>query len=145
MTRKNLWILALCACFVGSYLAVGVMIGPPPAPVRTDEPDRTHAQAATSKDRSLNLFWHYERDLRWMLQGSTYPACWSRLAQDVGCSTIQEVQRFAILQKDYTKAVAVLSGHLRLTEAEQQAWRQMLPILQADEERPTWQKAGVRR
>jgi hypothetical protein len=107
----------------------------------TDDPMTTRPRP--TEDRALNLLWHYERDLRALVRGTHL--CPTRLSRDVGCQRLQDAQRRILIDHDYAAGVDLLTADLRLNLQERQAWITMLPILHADEERPSWQKAGVQR
>jgi hypothetical protein len=109
-------------------------------PAGTPEPHTGRPEAHTG--RELNLFWHYERDLRAMLRYELDSV--GRLRRDVGLGRVETAARHFVF-KQMAEGVAVLAGPLQLTEAERQAWIRMLPVLQQDEQRPIWQRAGVRR
>jgi hypothetical protein len=63
---------------------------------------------------------------------------------DVGRDAVVDAQS-ACHAGQFERAVERLAPFFNLTPAERQAWIVMLPVLQQDENRPTWQKAGVRR
>jgi hypothetical protein len=92
--------------------------------------------------RELNLFRYYEPSLRLLLRGDSRDG--GLLGEDLGSAALYAF-RVTLANGDFTRAVNVLSTKLHLTEGERVAWTRELPLLMLDENRPSWQKAGVQR
>jgi hypothetical protein len=134
----------------GTYLPSTTSVAPTPA----TEPSVPQNQSSlSSQNPALNLFWHYERDLRVGVCRGEIRSAW-KLEGDVGYDAISGAYRVfsssapgdgSRLTDRSGDAVKILAKALRLSPAEQQAWTAALPLLCQYELSSSWQKARVRR